>query len=72
LEDTETHAASDTLELPLRQLIDPPLSIVFGRCGCSYRSKPEPKPDLLKIDCNWQDGIKKSLEKKKPAEGWPK
>jgi hypothetical protein len=31
-----------------------------------------PKPDTLKIDGTWQDAVKKSLGKKKPAEGWPK
>jgi len=34
--------------------------------------KPGPKPEVLKIDCNWKDAIKKSLEKKKPPGGWPK
>jgi hypothetical protein len=33
---------------------------------------PGPKPDLLKIEGKWQDAVKKSFEKKKPAEGWPK
>jgi hypothetical protein len=33
---------------------------------------PGPKPGTLKIDGSWKDAIKKSLEKKKPAEGWPK
>jgi hypothetical protein len=33
---------------------------------------PGPQPDLLKIDGNWKDAVKKSFEKKKPAEGWPK
>ena len=32
---------------------------------------PGPKPDVLKLFGNWKDAIKKSLEKKKPAEGWP-
>jgi hypothetical protein len=31
-----------------------------------------PKPDLLKIDMEWERAVTKSLEKKKPAEGWPK
>lgn len=31
-----------------------------------------PKPDTLKIKGKWQDAVKKSLSKKKPAEGWPK
>jgi hypothetical protein len=34
-------------------------------------STPGPKPDVLKIDENWKDAIKKSFSKKKPAEGWP-
>lgn len=33
---------------------------------------PGPKPEVLKIDGNWKDAVKKSLEKKKPLEGWPK
>jgi hypothetical protein len=33
---------------------------------------PGPKPDLLKIAKDWEEAVKKSLEKKKPAEGWPK
>ena len=33
---------------------------------------PGPKPEVLKIDGNWQDAVKKSLSKKKPANGWPK
>jgi hypothetical protein len=31
-----------------------------------------PKPEVLKINVNWRDAIKKSLEVKKPADGWPK
>jgi hypothetical protein len=33
---------------------------------------PGPKPDVLKIKGSWQAAVKKSLEKKKPPEGWPK
>jgi hypothetical protein len=35
-------------------------------------TQPGPKPDLLKIDGDWEQAVKKSLDKKKPAEGWPK
>jgi len=35
-------------------------------------SAPGPKPDVLKIKGDWRAAIKKSLQKKKPAEGWPK
>ncbi len=31
-----------------------------------------PKPEVLKIEGDWQDAVKKSLAKKKPAAGWPK
>ena len=34
--------------------------------------KRGPKPDLLKIEGDWQDAVKTSLTKKKPAAGWPK
>jgi hypothetical protein len=35
-------------------------------------TKRGPKPDVLKIRGRWQDAMKRSLQKKKPAEGWPK
>ncbi len=34
-------------------------------------STPGPKPDILKLEGDWQENIKKSLSKKKPPEGWP-
>ena len=34
--------------------------------------KPGPEPERLKIEGNWEDAIKQSLEKKKPSQGWPK
>jgi len=37
------------------------------------KSTPGPKPDVLKIDgIGWEDAVKKSFQKKKPAGGWPK
>jgi hypothetical protein len=36
------------------------------------KASPGPKPDVLKIKGKWQDAVKQSLQKKKPAEGWPK
>lgn len=33
--------------------------------------KPGPVPEVLKLDGNWKDAMRKSLEKKKPADGWP-
>jgi len=35
-------------------------------------STPGPKPDVLKLKGPWQQAVKQSLQKKKPAEGWPK
>jgi hypothetical protein len=32
---------------------------------------PGPEPDTLKIEGKWQDAVKKSLTKEKPAERWP-
>jgi hypothetical protein len=31
-----------------------------------------PKPETLAIEGNWKDAMKKALQKKRPAEGWPK
>ena len=35
-------------------------------------SKPGPTPDTLKLDGDWEQNVKRSLEKKRPPEGWPK
>lgn len=36
------------------------------------KARTGPKPELYKIDGNWEDAVKVSLQKKKPATGWPK
>ncbi|HEY7087930.1 MAG TPA: hypothetical protein VH518_07560 [Tepidisphaeraceae bacterium] len=36
------------------------------------KSKRGPKPEILKIEGDWRNAVKKSLQKKKPATGWPK
>jgi hypothetical protein len=36
------------------------------------KKTPGPKPETIKIKGDWQDAVKKSLEVKKPVEGWPK
>ena len=36
------------------------------------KATPGPKAERLKLKGNWKDLVKKSLSKKKPAEGWPK
>jgi hypothetical protein len=36
------------------------------------RATPGPKPDVLKLEGDWKDAVKKSLRKKKPPEGWPR
>ncbi len=36
------------------------------------RETPGPKPETVKIVGDWQDAVKKSLNVKKPANGWPK
>lgn len=34
--------------------------------------KRGPKPQVLKIEGNWEDAVRKSFHKRKPPEGWPK
>lgn len=36
------------------------------------KATPGPKPDILKIEGDWKDAMKKAMGKKKPASGWPK
>jgi hypothetical protein len=36
------------------------------------RQTPGPKPFTLKIEGDWREAVKKSFEKKKPPNGWPK
>lgn len=35
------------------------------------RETPGPKPEVLKIEGDWKDAIKKALGKKRPIGGWP-
>jgi hypothetical protein len=36
------------------------------------RKTPGPAPEVLKIEGDWKDAVKKALRVKKPAGGWPK
>jgi len=36
------------------------------------KAKPGPKPQVLKINENWEDAVTRSFRKKKPPGGWPK
>ena len=36
------------------------------------KSTPGPKPDRLKLKGPWTEAVRKSFEKKKLPEGWPK
>jgi hypothetical protein len=36
------------------------------------KAKRGRKPERLKIEGSWEDAVKKSFQKKKPPEGWPK
>jgi hypothetical protein len=38
----------------------------------SEPKKRGPKMEFLKLNGDWQTAIKKSLQKKRPASGWPK
>lgn len=43
-----------------------------GKRKSRVRETPGPKADVLKIDMDWKEAIKKSLKKQKPIDGWPK
>jgi hypothetical protein len=36
------------------------------------KAKRGPKADVLKIDGDWKDAVRRSFGAKKPAGGWPK
>jgi len=36
------------------------------------KAKPGPKTEVLKLEGDWRDNIRKSFKAKKPASGWPK
>jgi hypothetical protein len=36
------------------------------------KKTPGPKPEVLKLEGDWKDAIRKSLQKKRPDAGWPK
>jgi hypothetical protein len=36
------------------------------------KSAPGPKPEVLKLKGPWQAAVRRSLQGKKPPEGWPK
>jgi hypothetical protein len=36
------------------------------------KAKAGPKVDVLKIDGDWQDAVRRSFQAKRPAGGWPK
>lgn len=42
------------------------------RHSTKKKAVPGPKPEVLRIDGDWRQAVKKSLAKKKPPEGWPK
>jgi hypothetical protein len=36
------------------------------------KAKPGPKAEVLKLEGDWRDNIRKSFQAKKPVTGWPK
>jgi len=35
------------------------------------KKPPGPEPERLKLTGNWMENVKKALDKKRPADGWP-
>jgi hypothetical protein len=56
------------LVLVLIELIVPSKS---GKQKKKPHKAPGPKPEVLKIEDNWKEAIKKRLRKKYPEAGWP-
>jgi hypothetical protein len=48
------------------------MPIKSGKQKQKPRKTPGPKPEVLKIEGDWKDAIKKSFQKKRPVGGWPK
>lgn len=46
--------------------------MLLPKKAAKKKDAPDPTPDMLKLSGKWRDAVKKSLTKKKPAEGWPK
>jgi hypothetical protein len=43
------------------------------RTKSKYARKPRgPAPEVLKIEGNWKDAMRKMISKKRPVGGWPK
>ena len=36
------------------------------------RKPPGPKPEVLRIEGDWKDAMRKLISKKRPVGGWPK
>lgn len=36
------------------------------------RKKPGPASSRVKSEINWKDAVRRALQKKRPASGWPK
>ncbi len=36
------------------------------------KKPPGPAPEVLKIEGNWKDAMRKLVSKKRPVGGWPK
>jgi DNA mismatch endonuclease (patch repair protein) len=53
------------LELRLRRLF-------MKKTQAKSRKPPGPAPEVLKIEGDWKDAMKKLISKKRPEGGWPK
>jgi len=44
----------------------------MGKKSAKHRRSPGPSPEVLQIEGNWKDAMRKLISKKRPVGGWPK
>jgi hypothetical protein len=45
---------------------------MYKRERTEENKRPGPEPEILKLDDDWEQAVKKALRKKKPTSGWLK
>jgi hypothetical protein len=46
--------------------------LVKTKSPAKKKTAPGSKPQMLKIEGDWRDAVRLAMQKRKPAEGWPR